>query len=83
MAKSKRARRGIGDPLSEGEDRSQVSNQPTSRNREESMTESGEDAFGSDSAVRNPDRSQRSRTSGTTGLGGEDPDSKSAMKEEE
>ena len=43
---------------------------PTSRNREESMKESGQDEF------------QNPRSSGTTPLVGEDPDSESAMKEE-
>ena len=50
------------DPLVEGEDRSEVPG--TSRNREESMTESGKDEFGE----------QRSSNSGTTPLGGESPD---------
>ena len=43
----------VRDPLEEGEDKSQ--RLETSRNREESMTESGKDAFGDKSAVRNPD----------------------------
>ena len=43
----------IRDPLEEGEDKSQRLD--TSRSREESMTESGKDAFGEKSAVRNPD----------------------------
>ncbi len=43
----------IRDPLEEGEDKANRGR--TSGNREESMTESGKDAFGSDSAVRNPD----------------------------
>jgi hypothetical protein len=56
----------------------------TSRNREESMGESGEDEFARKGAVRNPDQAarsgrgkgaadthQRSRESGTAGLGGE------------
>ena len=43
----------IRDPLEEGEDKSETAR--TSGNREESMTESGKDAFGSDSAIRNPD----------------------------
>lgn len=60
------------------------SGQSTSRNREESMGESGEDAFARKGAVRNPDQGasarggkasddthQRSRESGTAGLGGE------------
>ena len=47
----------IRDPLEEGEDKSQRLD--TSRNREESMTESGKDAFGDKSAVRNPDSTQQ------------------------
>lgn len=73
------------DPLEEGEDKS--NHLGTSGNREESMTESGQDAFGEDSAVRNPetteqgdgssqtDGRQSSRESGTTPLGGESKDS--------
>lgn len=77
------------DPLEEGEDKAQL--RGTSGNREESMTESGKDAFGDKSAARNPDSTeqgdgtsdpadttyvgrigeQRSATSGTTPLGGE------------
>ena len=52
----------IRDPLEEGEDKSQRLD--TSRNREESMTESGKDAFGDKSAVRNPDAT--SQGDGTT-----------------
>ena len=52
----------IRDPLEEGEDKSQRLD--TSRNREESMTESGKDAFGDKSAVRNPDST--SQGDGTT-----------------
>ena len=73
----------VRDPLEEGEDKSNTAR--TSGSREESMTESGKDAFGSDSAVRNPDsRAQGDGTSegrqdpsdsGTTPLGGESPDS--------
>ena len=48
---------GIRDPLEEGEDQAQ--GRSTSKNREESMTESGEDAFGDESAARNPDPSQQ------------------------
>jgi hypothetical protein len=97
---------GIRDPLEEGEDQAEMSGPSNSRNREESMTESGKDAFGRGSAVRNPDQTgqvgwdsdnpdspdenqtgaRRSaptgadefpspRSSGTTGLGGESPDS--------
>jgi len=53
------------DPLDEGEDRSEKG--VTSGNREESMRESGKDAFGDKSAARNPNTA----SSGTTGLGGE------------
>lgn len=45
----------IRDPLEEGEDK--ANRFRTSGNREESMTESGKDAFGDDTAVRNPDSS--------------------------
>ncbi|MGK2961801.1 MAG: hypothetical protein ACSLFK_06580 [Gemmatimonadaceae bacterium] len=54
----------IRDPLKEGEDKA---GRPTSGNREESMTESGDDAFGRDGE-------QRPRESGTTPLGGESKD---------
>ena len=59
----------------------------TSGNREESMTESGKDAFGRDNAIRNPDSTsqgdgsvedpgeQNPGESGTTSLGGESRDS--------
>lgn len=74
----------IRDPLEEGEDKANSAR--TSGNREESMTESGKDAFGRGSAVRNPDSSgqggsssadgtQDPADSGTTPLGGETPDS--------
>ena len=75
----------IRDPLEEGEDR--ANRLETSGNREESMKESGKDAFGRGSAVRNPDPSeqgdgsegtdgtQSAGESGTTSLGGESPDS--------
>lgn len=43
----------IRDPLEEGEDK--ASRLDTSRSREESMKESGKDAFGDKSAARNPD----------------------------
>ncbi len=46
-------------PVDEGESKSGKPGGPTSRNREESMTESGDDEF------------QNPRTSGTTPLGGE------------
>ena len=47
----------IRDPLEEGEDKS--NRLDTSRSREESMTESGKDAFGDKSAIRNPDSTQQ------------------------
>ena len=47
----------IRDPLEEGEDKSQMSG--NSRNREESMTESGKDAFGDKSAARNTDSTEQ------------------------
>ena len=95
-----------GDPLAEGEDKAEQSGFASSGNREESMVESGKDAFGRGSAIRNPDQTdqvnwdsenpdapdenttgarrsapstfegtQNPRTSGTTGLTGETPDS--------
>lgn len=75
----------IRDPLEEGEDR--ADRLDTSGNREESMNESGKDAFGRGTAVRNPDPSGQSdgsegtdgsqspAGSGTTSLGGESADS--------
>ncbi len=50
---------------------------PSSGNREESMGESGEDAFARGGAVRKKteDTSQKSATSGTSGLTGESSDS--------
>ena len=45
------------DPLEEGEDKAQ--NIGTSKSREESMNETGKDAFGEKSAARNPDSSQQ------------------------
>ena len=72
----------IRDPLEEGEDKS--NRLDTSGNREESMKESGKDAFGRGSAVRNPDSSeqgdgsegtQTASDSGTTSLGRESSDS--------
>ena len=45
------------DPLEEGEDKAQ--NMETSRSREESMNETGKDAFGDKSAARNPDSTQQ------------------------
>ena len=74
----------IRDPLEEGEDKANRTR--TSGNREESMTESGKDAFGRGSAIRNPDSSeqgdgtsdetgsQNPGSSGTTPLGGEPSD---------
>lgn len=51
------ADKGTRDPLEDGEDKSQT--RATSRNREESMTESGKDAFGNKSAARNPDSTEQ------------------------
>ena len=59
------------DPLEEGEDKSTKTR--TSGNREESMRESGKDAFGDKSAARNPS----SASSGTTSLSGESSDADS------
>ncbi len=71
----------IRDPLEEGED--EANRTRTSGNREESMTESGKDAFDRDGAIRNPDSASQSdgsaeepgeqdpSESGTTSLGGE------------
>jgi hypothetical protein len=61
VARGKKGK-GIRDPLEEGERKPRSSRAPTSRNREESMTESGNDEF------------QNPRTSGTTALGGESRD---------
>lgn len=58
MARSKKGK-AVRNPLEEGEGKSQKGGPATSRNREESMTESGDDAF------------QNPRSSGTTPLGGE------------
>jgi len=58
VGSSKRGK-GVRGPLDEGERKPRRSRAPTSRNREESMAESGDDEF------------QNPRTSGTTGLGGE------------
>jgi hypothetical protein len=69
------------DPLEEGEDNSNSAR--TSGSREESMKESGKDAFGRGSAIRNPDSSEQADApegrqdpadSGTTGLGRESPE---------
>jgi hypothetical protein len=78
----------IRDPLEESEDKAR--RMRTSGNREESMTESGEDAFGDDSPIRNTDSEslrdssqagdaaqpgkQRPGSSGTTSLGGDSGD---------
>ena len=51
----------VRNPLDEGDGKSRKAGSPTSRNREESMTDSGDDEF------------QHPRTSGTTPLGGESP----------
>ena len=48
-----------GDPLSEGGDKAESGSLGTSSNREESMVESGKDAFGRGSAIRNPDQSEQ------------------------
>jgi hypothetical protein len=47
----------VRDPLEEGEDKS--NRLETSRSREESMNETGKDAFGDKSAARNPDSTQQ------------------------
>jgi hypothetical protein len=51
------ADKGTRDPLEEGEDKSQM--RGNSRNREESMTESGKDAFGDKSAAGNTDSTEQ------------------------
>jgi hypothetical protein len=58
VARNKKGK-AVRNPLEEGEGKSRKAGPLTSRNREESMTESGDDAF------------QNPRTSGTTPLGGE------------
>jgi hypothetical protein len=58
VAASKR-NKGVDDPPKKGKDKSRAGKPATSRNREESMAEAGEDEF------------QNPRTSGTTSLGGE------------
>lgn len=58
MAASKR-KKGMDDSPKKGKERSRVGKPPTSRNREESMAEAGDDEF------------QNPRTSGTTSLAGE------------
>ena len=58
VARNKKGK-AVRNPLEEGEGKSRKAGPPTSRSREESMTESGDDAF------------QNPRTSGTTQLGGE------------
>jgi hypothetical protein len=47
----------VRDPLEEGEDN--ANRLETSRSREESMNETGKDAFGDKSAVRNPDSTEQ------------------------
>jgi hypothetical protein len=59
VARSKKKGKPVSDPLAEGDSKSQKAEPATSRNREESMAESGDDEF------------QNPRTSGTTSLGGE------------
>jgi hypothetical protein len=58
VARSKKGK-AVPGPLEEGAGKSRKAGPNTSRNREESMTESGDDEF------------QNPRTSGTTPLGGE------------
>ena len=58
VARNKKGK-AVRNPLEEGEGKSRKAGAPTSRNREESMTDSGDDEF------------QNPRTSGTTPLGGE------------
>jgi len=58
VTRSKKGKAGR-NPLEEGESKTRKAGSPTSRNREESMTDSGNDEF------------QNPRTSGTTSLGGE------------
>jgi hypothetical protein len=52
---------------------------PTSGNREESMSESGDDQFERKGAAARKSR-QSPASSGTVGLGGEDRDSESAQE---
>jgi hypothetical protein len=59
MARIRREDSFSGDPLSEGEDKAETSGLGNSGNREESMVESGKDAFGRGSAIRNPDQSDQ------------------------
>ena len=58
VARNKKGK-AVRNPLEEGESKSPKAGPPTSRNREESMTDSGDEGF------------QNPRTSGTTPLGGE------------
>lgn len=58
VARSKKGK-AVRNPVEEGEGKSRKAGPVTSRNREESMAESGDDEF------------QNPRTSGTTPLGGE------------
>ena len=59
MTRSRKKGKPVSNPLAEGDSKSQKAEPATSRNREESMTESGDDEF------------QNPRSSGTTPLGGE------------
>lgn len=58
MARKKNGK-AVRNPLEEGEGKTRKAGSPTSGNREESMTDAGDDEF------------QNPRTSGTTPLGGE------------
>ena len=58
MARNKKGK-AVRNPLEEDAGKTRKGGSPTSRNREESMTDSGDDEF------------QNPRTSGTTPLGGE------------
>ena len=59
--------------------KNQDTESPTSRNREESMTDSAKDGFEPKGAAARKSN-QTSSSSGTVGLGGEDRDSESAQK---
>jgi hypothetical protein len=52
----RRDKGGTGDPMKDAENKTESSPPSTSRSREESMAESGQDAFGKGGAARNPDR---------------------------
>jgi len=62
--------------------KNQKTESPSSRNREESMADSGKDKFELKGAAARKSN-QTPASSGTVGLGGEDPDSESAQKREE